>query len=712
MTAPVGGGRAALLPQVLGDVPVAILLLDLLSGEVTYANPAAVDLAGDVRLPVPIDDWGRAAGLLDLGGDALAESSSPLSRIATGHSVAGERVRVSRVGASTASGAPIDDSLLWGVTGFPVATGAGRDQLALVAFFEVSGGPIGGAACLTALRDRAVIATELSFTISDPHQPDAPLIWANPAFTRMTGYELSEVVGTNCRFLQGGDDDQEPLEELRDALAEERPVTVVLLNYRKDGTAFYNQLSVSPVFDGEGRLVNYVGVQADVTARVLAEREREAAHQAERIARAEAETARADAERSRAALAMLAEATSLLAGTLDAAEALDRLARLAVPMLADWCVINLLDETDGSVRRSVVLRDSQHREELLARFAELEPGGLTPESPVARVLAGEGPVVMAVDRSVVRGHVEGDELLDVTDELGLCSAMIVPLKARSRVLGTVALVSGVSGRVFDETDLAIAADLARRAALAVDNARVYEREHRVAEALQRSLLPDLPVVPGLEHAAVYQASGRDAEVGGDFYDVLVLPDGATGLVIGDVMGHDLVAAAAMGQLRGVLRSYAYEGSAVGTVLDRTDALVQGLGVLQMATVIYGRLERHDAGGAWLTWANAGHVPPLLVEPDGTTRWLDAEPDPVLGVPGAAPRVENRQYLAAGSTLVLCTDGLVERRGIDLEEGLDAMRSTVCRLGPQASPGVMAAGILAAAPPGGDDDVALLVLRIS
>ena len=160
-------------------------------------------LAGDVHLPLAIDDWGRAAGLLDLGGDPLAESLSPLTRVATGRPVAGEPVRVSRPGAETADGEPAVASQLWWVTGFPLTDLGSPEQLALVAFFEVDDAGAREEDVLTALRDRAVIATDLSFTITDPHTPDEPLVWVNPAFTRMTGYTLEEVMGRNCRFLQG-----------------------------------------------------------------------------------------------------------------------------------------------------------------------------------------------------------------------------------------------------------------------------------------------------------------------------------------------------------------------------------------------------------------------------------------------------------------------------------------------------------------------------
>src|SRR3712207_3475331 len=177
------------------------------------------------------------------------------------------------------------DQLLW-VTGFPMSRPDGDEHLSLVVFLEVEGGgsdPAG--AQLQALRERAVVATDIAFTITDPRRPDGPLVWVNPSFSRITGYSAEEAVGRNCRFLQGPATDAATVAEIRAALDERRAITTTLLNHRKDGTAFWNQLSISPVFDGEGELVSFVGVQTDVTERVRGERERAAAFAAEQAAR-------------------------------------------------------------------------------------------------------------------------------------------------------------------------------------------------------------------------------------------------------------------------------------------------------------------------------------------------------------------------------------------------------------------------------------------
>src|SRR4051812_38742992 len=373
-----GQGGHATLPGVLADVPVAVLVIDQRTSCVVYANTAAVELAGNIRLPVDTDAWGAAAGLTDLSGAPLASSSGPLSAVAQGRPVTGEAVRLAPGRSTERDRADADegdsDQLLW-VTGFPLSQVGNDEQLALVVFLQLD--PVEQTAdpeaYLQALRERAVIATDITFTITDPRQPDDPLVWVNPSFSRVTGYQAEEAVGRNCRFLQGPATDPEAVASIRTALAERRTVSTTLLNYRKDGSAFWNQLSISPVFDGEGTLVSFVGVQTDVTERVRVEREREAAFAAEQAARHEAELARASAERARAdaeraradaeriqgRLALMAEATSTLIATLDLADVLDRLARLCVPLVADWVFVSLLDDA-GTVRETA----SRHRDGL------------------------------------------------------------------------------------------------------------------------------------------------------------------------------------------------------------------------------------------------------------------------------------------------------------------------------------------------------------
>jgi PAS domain S-box-containing protein len=684
-----------LLPRVVHDAPAAVLLVDLEAGRVTYANRQAVLMAPDVSLPVPVNTWSDAAGLRTPDGTPLSDTSSPLSRVAAGRPVAGEPVT-----AALDSGVVPARDPLW-VTGFPLTGAPGLSARALVVFFELADAASAGRQVedvLSGLRDRAVLATEVSFTISDPAQEDDPLIWVNPAFTRITGYCLEESVGRNCRFLQGPATDRTTVATMRRALDTQESVTVTVLNYRKDGTAFWNEVSMSPVFDGEGRLTNFVGVQADVTARVQAERERESACRA--------------AERAQTRLGILAEVSAEMSATLDVSEALGRLASHLVPALADWCAVDMLEPQ--AVRRVAVAHRDPARVEALRAF----PPVLQDEDVVQQVLGTGKPVLFEqVDEEMLARLAGAADRLALIREVGVTSGVVVPLSARNRVLGTLTLGLVDDSRRYDQADLQLAADLGRRAGLAVDNARLYSREHEVAVALQRSMLPDLPHVPGLEVSAHYFAGSERADVGGDWYDVVPLPDGAVGIAVGDVMGHDLTAAAAMGQLRSVLRSYAWEGHRPAEVLDRLDRLVQGLGMAQLATCVYGRLEPVE-GGALLRYANAGHLPPVVQRRNGDIQVLDSGKSVLIGAPGTADGVETGRtdasaLISRGSTLVLYTDGLVEDRGVDVDTGVARLCSLVAEHDPALGVGALCDRLLDELLTGPrTDDAAVMAVRIA
>ncbi|MGZ6793298.1 MAG: PAS domain-containing protein, partial [Mycobacteriales bacterium] len=412
------GPRSA-LPRVLHDVPAAVLLVDLDSGDVVHANPAARRLVGpEVELPVKTAAWTLAARLTRTDGHQFGERGSPVDRAALGEAVFGEPLLV-----------PTEDGTtpLWAAA-IPLPGAAAQ---ALVVLFEVD------AAHPEALvRDRAVVAAGLSFTIADPRLEDCPLVWVNPAFERATGYTAEEAVGRNCRFLQGPGTDPATVRELARALKEEEHVVVVLLNYRKDGTAFWNELSMSPVYDADGVLTHVVGIQADVTSRVLAQEETTAHLAAERAARAEA-------ERAQRRLALLAEATSMLAATLEVDESLERLASLVVPVLADFCTVDVM-EPEGP-RRVTSRHAEPEKVPLLEVIEKLQPTSLLPTSATARVMAGGDPVLLeSLPEGYFDDKVDDPALRDAYDALGARSAIVVPLRARRQVLGVLAMFTSSS----------------------------------------------------------------------------------------------------------------------------------------------------------------------------------------------------------------------------------------------------------------------------
>jgi anti-anti-sigma factor len=211
------------------------------------------------------------------------------------------------------------------------------------------------------------------------------------------------------------------------------------------------------------------------------------------------------------------------------------------------------------------------------------------------------------------------------------------------------------------------------AAIMTERVRALEQEHRNAETLQRSLLPDrLPIIPGVACASRYLPGGAGLEVGGDWYDVFTLPRGRLGLTIGDVVGRGLVAAAAMGQLRTALRAYAIETDSPAAVLQRLSRLVLEFEAAQMATLIYAVL---DPDTRTLSFASAGHPPPLLISPDGQASYLMEGRSPPLGVTKAA-QAEATVAIDLGSTLVLYTDGLIEGRRGSIAESMEALRTAV------------------------------------
>jgi PAS domain S-box-containing protein len=685
---------------VLHTVPAAVLVVDTTIGAVTYANPVARELS-KVRLPCPARMWASGARLM---AEVRGDPRSPVERAAAGLPVDGEIVV-----APGARGRPI---VLW-ATAVPLPDVGGLHGSTLVVLLPVDTG-VGSDEPSYDVHNRALVAAGLSFTISNPHLDDNPIVWVNPAFLAMTGYEEKEVLGRNCRFLQGPDTDPAAVEVLRLGQRERRPAQVTLLNYRKDGVTFWNEVTVSPVLDGLGRLTHFVGVQADVTQRVEAQLLREELLSAERAARAEA-------ERVQERLRLLADATERLVATLDIDEALSRLVELAVPRLADWCVVHLLADSSGSPAASRVVgaHVDPSAAGALRTVERLASSLLTESAPIRRVIANGVPVFLPeVSEADVEQYSKG-ELRAAYRALGHRSAVVVPLAARRQVLGALALVTSTSGRVYTEDDVQLAADLARRVALIVDNARLYRREHEVAEALQRSMLPpELPAIPGLDVASRYLPGSVGAQVGGDWYDLLHLPDGAVGLAIGDVMGHDMAAAAAMGQLRSVLRSYAWQRQSPGEVLDSLDQLVQGLDMAQLATAVFARLtfeedpEGRSTGAANLTYANAGHLPPMVWMPDGSVHRLDGGWSVLIGAPAEEARRAADEFLPPGATLVLYTDGLVESRESDVETGLVRLAEVLAKVGGAATADAVADGLLAGLQAEvRNDDAALLVVRL-
>jgi PAS domain S-box-containing protein len=427
--------------------------------------------------------------------------------------------------------------------------------------------------------------------------------------------------------------------------------------------------------------------------------------------------AQAELQRAARRAQLVADVTTDLSDTLVAEDAVARLAELLVPELTDFALVTLVDE-DGGLRDVGWAHADPALREVAHRYSVLRLGSLKPTSYMAATLRSGMPTVLAEDVTERLAAVfEPGEARDLLRRLEPSAAAILPMVARGRTVGLLSIFNGPGGRSFEDSEVATARDVAARAALALDNARLFAQQRELAEELQRSLLTPPPEPDHVEVVVRYAAAARAAQVGGDWYDAFLQPDGATMLVIGDVVGHDTAAAAAMGQVRGLLRGIAFtteQGPA--DVLTRLDAAIEGLQVGTTATVVVARLEQtpeeRERGITHLRWSNAGHPPPMAVTPAGEVLVLaGVEADLLLGIDPASPRVESRVTLDRGATVLLYTDGLVERRGQNLDVGLGRLREALVELADLPLTDLCDTLLERLLPPTRDDDVAMVAVRL-
>jgi len=301
-----------------------------------------------------------------------------------------------------------------------------------------------------------------------------------------------------------------------------------------------------------------------------------------------------------------------------------------------------------------------------------------------------------------------------------------PLRIGGRLSGSLA-ASWVHEREFTPEELDLVDAFAAQCAQALERIRVADSQRaaalqvqRLAETLQQALLTPPPEPDHLHVVVRYRPAAHVAQVGGDWYDAFMQPDGATMLAIGDVVGHDSTAAAQMGQLRGLLRALAYAADDTtrtdtpAAVLTRVEHAARGLAVDTLATVILARVERHPdvpvSGAMTLRWSNAGHLPPVLLHPDGTSSVLDTEPELLLGVVPDTVRRDHTAALPDDATLLLFTDGLIERRGASLDHGLEQLRAALTDLAAAPLDELCDTLLARLAPDAGEDDIALLAVR--
>ena len=382
-------------------------------------------------------------------------------------------------------------------------------------------------------------------------------------------------------------------------------------------------------------------------------------------------------------LAYLGEAGQEIGSSLDHLQTARKLAEVLVPRLADFAAVELLervvtdsappsenvDETAQMRRVAVVHNDESGRWEDLV--PEGEPLLFSPATPFVRAMKTGRPVHIphiGPERAAEIAASFGDR--DLRPLFADRELLIVPLIARGRVLGTFKMLRKPGRPGFGELCFAMVEELARRAALCIDNGRLYRREVQAAEELQHSMLPDDPPdVAGARVRYRYRPAGQAANVGGDWFDAIPLPGCRLGIVVGDVMGHGLTSAAIMGQMRTAVRTLAAEDMRPSRLLRQLDGLARRLGKDYLATCMYAV---YDPVERRCTLSNAGHVPPVLVSAYGESRVLSVPSGVPIGV-GGEPFETVEVPVEDGSQLVLCTDGLLERRDRDIEAGLEELR---------------------------------------
>ncbi|MFJ7038509.1 SpoIIE family protein phosphatase [Streptomyces rochei] len=539
--------------------------------------------------------------------------------------------------------------------------------------------------------------------------PAGRVIAANPVAERLLGRTTAAMRGADAHDLlhRDADGNKVPRDRcpLLHALAEGKEARGEGGTYlRSDGRLLAVSWSASPLTqDGSVRGVALLFTDATGDRRVHRER-----------------TARTRAlEDLNERLSLVAEITEVLGQTLETEEALARLVRLLVPRLADWAAVDLRTGS-GDVHRVAVTGPGGRDAGFGGRRAPVaEEAGEVEHSPLGRALTRGESVLQ--ERVAAAAPAAGLSPLAALHGgflagVGASSAVTVPLGAEGRITGALTVVRTDPIHPFDQGDLDAVGDVGRRVGVVIDNTRRYGRQRAVAEAMQRNLLAPLPRHGRLRLAARYQPAPAGSQVGGDWYDAFTLKDGALALVIGDVVGHDLTAAAGMAQLHGILRSLAWDHTGPpGAVVDRLDAAMPVITTVPLATLILARVEGDPDTGPWtLRWTSAGHPPPLLLSPDGTACYLEAGQGLLLGTgtgtDTGAGRPDATHPLEPGSTLLLYTDGLVETPGSDLDTGLDRLRRHALALAHEPLD-TLCGEVLAHLPPGSTDDVALLALRV-
>lgn len=451
----------------------------------------------------------------------------------------------------------------------------------------------------------------------------------NPAATRLYGYSAEEAIGRHISFLVPPDHKDEEMVILERIKRGERLETYETERIRADGARIAVSLTVSPIRSPMRGLVGASVVARDITAEM----------------------------RRRRAQEFLVAASRLLDSSLDPMETARTIVSTAVPELAEFCLIDFR-RPDGWYGDSVVAGANPEmaaRLERIRRSSPLDPAG---DHPVAQVLRLNQPMIWRDLKApeVAAKVSQNEEHAQLMEDAGYNSAAVVPLVARGRTLGALSFLHAFSNLRYDPDDLEFLSELGERAALALDNARLYRERDRVAKSLQRGLRPPRPAeVAGLGISVIFEAAGEGIDVGGDLYDVLPTDDGCW-ILIGDVAGKGSTAASVSVAVRHSVRGLTREIDEPDEVLRRVnELLLAGESLNDFATAMLARLRREGAG--WrLVLASAGHPPAVRSSPEGSMLLGGGS---VLGAWKEANVERHERSLEADETLILCTDGWLE-----------------------------------------------------
>lgn len=508
-------------------------------------------------------------------------------------------------------------------------------------------------------------------------RPGGEVDFVNSRFVEYTGKSREELLAWGAAKLIHPDDLDEAQRRWFEGTARRAPYQSRFRLQGADGSYRWFIVLATPVLEADGDVAFWLGTYTDIHEQVQLENQ----------------------------LRFLNEAGVALASSLESPFILQRIAQLGVEALADLCVIHERGEDEDIHASAVWHRDESLRESAASVIENFAP---KPGGPLDQVLRTGHPMLFTdMSTALIRENATSDEHFALLSGFGFRSAMVVPLIARGRILGTISFVSTQDGRRFTERDLEFAQTIAQRASIAIENAKAFERQHRVAMALQRSLLPEfLPSVPGLVFSSTYRPAATDALVGGDWYDAFLLADGSVAVSLGDVAGHGLEAAALMGRMRELFRATAVEETRPSEMLRRVNRalLLDGSGV--MVTAIFGIF---DCWQESFTCAIAGHPPPMLVR-EGAVEDLRLPSNVPLGIAPDFHFESRTTGLKRGDLLALYTDGLIENRR-DALEGTALLGRALVDVAAQNTHGTPAESVVdGLLNQGQRDDVALLIAR--